>query len=143
MWKWASTKGGETRWPAASSTGAAPPSSTGPMAAIRPARMATSWPVRPSGRVALRTIRSLLMGIPSKSSPLPFEIRHHQGSGIVGPPGDGAERRDRQEIGEHEEDLARHGAADGVLEPQLERVEGAEQQGPKQRLARTPGGEHG
>src|SRR5476649_757042 len=60
MWKWASTKGGATRSPAASISRPANSASFGPMAAIRPSAMAISTPVRPSGKLALRMTRSIV-----------------------------------------------------------------------------------
>src|SRR6185437_9074058 len=57
MWKWASTKGGETSWSSASISGP-PAGRPRSMAAIRPALTPISRPTRPSARRALRTTRS-------------------------------------------------------------------------------------
>src|SRR3954447_16136084 len=61
MWKWQSTKGGATRYPAASITRLASARMPGSTAAMRPSRIAMSTPLRPSGSAAFATMRSKLM----------------------------------------------------------------------------------
>src|SRR5215213_8166998 len=131
MWKCTSQKGGLTRQPAASivrPASAAMPRST---AAMRPFSTAMSMPLRPSGRFALRTMRSNVMGDP-RGSALALHVGYQQRLRIVGPARDGAQGGDGEEIGKHQEDLARHGGADLGLQAELERIEGPEEQSSEQ-----------
>src|SRR5215218_123916 len=132
MWKWASTKGGDTRYPSASITRPASPAMARSTAAMRPPRTAMSRPVRPSGSVAFRTRRSKVIvtvlaredsrGVESapvsgwprrldgdgvrsvhdRTLTLSLEIGDHQGFRIIGAARDHAECADREKIGEHQ-----------------------------------------
>src|SRR4051812_40906019 len=100
---------------------------------MRPSWTPMSRPVRPSGRLAFRTIKSKVMDGPRLS--LALEIRDHQCLRIVGPAGDGDQSGDRKEIGQHEKNLAGHDGAEAVLEPELEGVEGPKEERAEERLA--------
>ncbi len=73
---------------------------------------------------------------PPFSAPAPIGL--HEGLRHAGAPGHDGERRDRQEIGDHQEELIGHRAAERRLKAELEAIEEGEQQGAEQRTARPP-----
>src|SRR3712207_4716794 len=103
-------------------------------AAMRPSLMAMSRPVRPSGRVAFRIIRSKLMAGFFRLA-LSLDVRHHQRLGIISAAGDKAQGSNGEKIRQHQKDLARHRRTNLRLKPELECVEGSKQQGAEQGFA--------
>ncbi len=133
-----SQKGGLTRRPVASISSPAVAAIDFSMAAILPPARPISKPCRPSGRFALRMIRSNMGQSSDLALAAPVGCISACGTRRAGHE---RQRCDRHQIGNHQEDLIGDDAAQPRLQAQLEAVEQCKQQRSDEGAAGPPGGE--